>query len=178
MSSRMEALFKLACVVMAVAAPPAAAQQAEEVAVARRALAAAQELSFAKRREYCGFIGYDAAARLVATPPTAGTTATCAAPYPEDLAVVASWHTHGAFDRGYVNELPSDIDVEGDRNALLNGYVATPGGRLWYVDGRAATAHLICGPGCLPVAPGFYKGADGIIRDRYTLEELREAFAD
>ena len=153
---------------------PLAAQDPEEVAVARQILAEIQPLSFAKRREYCGFIGYNAEARLVASPPVAGTQSTCSADFPRDLAVTASYHTHGAFDHNFVNEVPSDIDVESDSALLLNGYVATPGGRLWYVDGRAREVWQICGLSCLPVAPGFFKGLNGDIAERYTLDELIE----
>ena len=158
--------------ILIMAACPAAAQDAAEVAVARAILTELQPLSFAKKREYCGYIGYNAQAVLVASTPIAGNSANCEAPFPDDLAVVASYHTHGAFDRGYVNELPSDIDINSDAYFLLNGYVATPGGRLWFIDGRGRTLRQICGVGCLPVAPRFYKGSDGDIAEAYTFEEL------
>ncbi len=165
-------------VLAALLATPATAQDAEEVAVARAVLASLQDLSFRKRREYCGFIGYNSDAKLEATPATGGTQATCSAAFPDDLAVVASYHTHGAFDEGYFNEIPSDIDMESDAEFLLNGYVSTPGGRLWYIDGRALVAHQICGLGCLPVAPGFAKGLNGEIAERYTFDELVQKLAD
>ena len=155
-----------------------AAQDAAERAVAEAALTALQPLSFSKHREYCGFIGYNDDGALEASRATPGTLAGCSADWPTDLAVVASYHTHGAFDRDYFNEVPSVIDVEGDHQFLLNGWVSTPGGRLWYIDGRARTIHLQCGPGCLPIAPGFYKGANGVIRERYTLDELRQFLGD
>lgn len=152
---------------------PAQAQDAEEVAVAREILTQLQPLSFEKRREYCGFIGYNAEAKLVASPPVPGTQAACSAEFPRDLAVVASYHTHGDFDHGYFNEVPSDIDVDSDAQFLLNGYVATPGGRLWFIDGRAGILRQICGIACLPVAPGFYKGINGDIAEEYTFDALR-----
>jgi len=158
---------------IALMAQPVAAQDPQEVAVARTILTQLQMLSFDKRREYCGFIGYDAQARLVASDPVPGTQATCSAPFPTDLAIVASYHTHGDFDLGYFNEVPSDIDVESDRELLINGYVSTPGGRLWYVDGRAEIVRQICGLGCLPVAPGFRKGINGHIAEQYTFDALR-----
>ena len=159
-------------------AAPAAAQDAVEMEVAREILSSLQHLSFEKRREYCGFIGYDARGVLVATPGFPGTMARCGAPFPDDLAVVASYHTHGAFDHGYFNEIPSDIDVESDHAFLLNGYVSTPGGRFWYIDGREKVTWQICGTGCLPIAPGFYKGASGPIAERYTFDELREKLGE
>ena len=164
--------------ILAVLCGPAAAQDAAELEVAREILTRLQPLSFEKRREYCGFIGYDARGVLVATPGHPGTMSRCGAPFPDDLAVVASYHTHGAFDLGYFNEIPSDIDMESDHAFLLNGYVATPGGRLWYIDGRAKVTWQICGTGCLPIAPGFFKGATGRIEERYTYEELREKLGE
>ena len=50
-----------------------------------------------------------------------------------------------------------------------NGYVSTPGGRLWFVDGRAREASLICGPRCLTQDP-FYV-PDRSVETSYTLEE-------
>ena len=162
--------------VLMVAAGPAAAQSVAEVRLARETLSRLQEPSFRKRREHCGFIGYDARGKLVAGPASEGTMDSCAAPYPDDLAVTASYHTHGAYDEGYFNELPSMIDVEGDASVFIDGYVSTPGGRLWLVAGRTRSVHLICGLGCLPVAPGFRKGSSGEILDGYTYEDLGRAF--
>lgn len=150
------------------------AQDADELAVARAILTEIQITSFDKRREYCGFIGYNAQAVLVASTPEPGTQASCSADFPPDLAVVASYHTHGAFDRGYFNEIPSDIDIESDADFWLNGYVSTPGGRLWFVDTRAEMVIQVCGIGCLPVSPGFYKGLNGEIAESYTFEALRQ----
>lgn len=157
---------------------PTLAQDAEEVAVARAILTQLQPLSFEKRREYCGFIGYNANAQLEASDPVPGTQASCSAPFPRHLAVVASYHTHGDFDHGYFNEVPSDIDVDSDAEFLLNGYVSTPGGRLWFIDGRGETLHQICGIACLPVAPGFYKGINGDIAHTYTFDALRAKLAE
>lgn len=159
-------------------ASPLAAQDAAEAELARQTLGNLQQLSFDKAREYCGYIGLSARGDLRATPATPGTQASCGAPFPDDLAVIASYHTHGAFDRGYFNEIPSEIDVLGDHELLINGYVSTPGGRLWYIDGRNKIARQICGPGCLPVAPGFYKGSNGEIALEYTFEELVEKLGD
>ena len=157
---------------------PVLAQDPEEVEVARKILTELQPLSFQKHREYCGFIGYNNNGELVATPATAGTQASCGAAFPDDLAVVASYHTHGAFDHGYFNEIPSDIDMESDGEFLLNGYVATPGGRMWYIDGREQVTWQICGTACLPVSPGFYKGVNGDIAQEYTFDGLRAKLGD
>ena len=90
------------------------------------------------------------------------------------MEVIASYHTHGAFDFSYHNELPSDIDMASDRSLGVNGWIATPGGRLWYVDAKEMVATQICGVGCLPIAPNFYKAQAGEIAPAYTYGDLVE----
>lgn len=149
-------------------APGAApAQSWDEIDMVTALFAELQPLSFAKRREYCGFIGYDRAGRLVATAARAGTQASCDLEWTEEIRITASYHTHGAFDPGFVNELPSDIDMRSDRALGVNGWIATPGGRLWHVDSKAMIARQICGVNCLPVAPGFYKSHSGPLAKSY-----------
>lgn len=142
------------------------------VELATRTLSSLQDISFRKRREYCGFFGYRADGTLAATLAEAGTRDSCSATFPTDMAVIASYHTHGAYDRGYINEIPSDTDMRSDAEFFLDGFVSTPGGRLWFVDGRNWETYQICGAGCLPVAPGFRKGADGPVAERYSYDEL------
>ncbi len=153
---------------------PAAAQEAEELRVAREVLTRLQPLSFDKHREYCGYIGYNERGVMVSSLPVAGTRDGCSAPFPRNLAITASYHTHGNFDHGYFNEIPSDVDMEGDQKFYMNGYVSTPGGRLWYIDSQIMVTTQICGIACLPVATGFRKGAKGTIAESYTYEELLE----
>lgn len=175
MSERKAMLRRLVPIATAalVWAAPAGAQDAAEVALARDVLTALQPLSFEKGREYCGYLGLTRQGELVASAAVPGDMASCTADLPDDIAVIASYHTHGAFDEGYFNEMPSTTDVESDAAFLLNGYVATPGGRFWHIDGRTRIARQVCGGGCLPVAPGHYKEADGEVADVYTLQELR-----
>ncbi|WP_179141856.1 DUF4329 domain-containing protein [Salibaculum halophilum] len=146
----------------------------DEIDFAVSVLAEIQPLSVAKRREYCGYIGRDAGGAMVATQAVPGTMASCRPVWPRagEMRVVASYHTHGAFDLGYVNEVPSDIDLRGDISLGIDGWVATPGGRLWFNDAGAGETRLICGVGCLPVSPEFDKGLNGRIAKRYSLEEL------
>jgi hypothetical protein len=152
----------------------AMAQDAVELVVAKEVLTRLQPLSFEKRREYCGYIGYNADGIMIATKPTAGDQASCGAPFPRDMAVTASYHTHGDFDAGYFNEVPSIIDMEGDAEFYMNGYVSTPGGRMWFIDTQVLKAYQVCGIGCLPKATGFQKGKDGDIADAYEYDALRE----
>lgn len=160
------------CVIAAAPASPLAAQSWEEVDFIKGVFEELSPVSFAKRREYCGFIGYDAFDVLVASPAQGGTHSTCGLLWPTDIRVVASYHTHGAFDMGYINELPSEADMLSDQALGVDGWIATPGGRLWHVDSTRMIARQVCGVNCLPVAPGFYKSHSGPVAKIYTLDDL------
>lgn len=149
-----------------------AAQSLDEATLARETLRKLQAPSFEKQSEFCGYLGYNGKGQLIATEASRGDEASCSPFFPKDFAPVASYHTHGGFDEEYMSEVPSDIDVEGDAAERVNGYISTPGGRLWYVDSRKMEVRQLCGLGCLPVAPDFVKGADGKIEMRYSYEEL------
>lgn len=166
---------RLACVaaaVLALAPHPAAAQARDEAAFVRALLHDLQPLSIAKGREHCGLIGRDAGGALVATPPVMGGRAACSSPWPDGMDVVASYHTHGGFTPGHVGELPSQSDVLSDNALGIDGWVATPGGRLWFVHGGRMAVKLACGPGCLPVAPDFGKSRPGGIDRSYAWDAL------
>ncbi|TNC70361.1 DUF4329 domain-containing protein [Rubellimicrobium roseum] len=152
----------------------AAAQSREEVDFVKKLFAELQPRSFDKRREYCGFIGRDAAGDLIATEPQAGNHDSCGLDWPREMDVIASYHTHGAFDFLYHNELPSDMDLLSDQALGVNGWIATPGGRIWYVDSARMVAKQVCGVGCLPVAPNFYKAQAGDVARSYTFDDLVE----
>lgn len=154
------------------------AQDATELAVAKDVLASIQPRSFDKGKEFCGYIGFNEQAEMVASTPVEGTKDSCGAAFPRNLAVTASYHTHGDFDPGYFNELPSKVDVDGDREFYMNGYVATPGGRLWFIDTQVMTITQVCGVGCLPVAPSFRKGVSGDIAPFYSYHELVDRLGD
>ena len=165
-------MLRLLLLPLLMIARPALAQDAAEVALVREVFADLQPLSFRKQREYCGYLALTRTGALIATDPVPGDMASCEMEYPEGVAVIASYHTHGAFDDGYINEVPSLTDLDSDAAAFLNGYVATPGGRLWYVDGRRGVTFQICGVGCLPVAPRFSKEAEGEVATVYTRDDL------
>ncbi|PYE84763.1 uncharacterized protein DUF4329 [Pseudoroseicyclus aestuarii] len=150
----------------------AAAQTQTEIDFVKDMFRPMQQDSFAKRREYCGVIGYDETGELVATEAAPGTIDSCDLTFPEDIAVIASYHTHGSFEIPYYNEMPSEIDMLSDQAMRVNGWIATPGGRLWYIDSRAMIARQICGVGCLPIAPGFYKAQAGDVAEEYSYDEL------
>ena len=152
----------------------AVAQSRNEIAFMMDLFERLQPQSFAKEREYCGFLGRDVDGTLRATEPTAGDRDSCPLVWPGDMEVIASYHTHGTFDFAYYNELPSDTDMLNDQSLGVNGWIATPGGRLWYVDSERMVTKQICGQGCLPIAPGFYKSQAGDIATGYTFDELVE----
>lgn len=152
----------------------AGAQSAEEIALAKQLLTDIQPLSVKRNREYCGLIGRDEAGQLVATPPRRGRRTSCRPRYDiREMRITASYHTHAAHREAYDNEVPSLADVEGDMADGINGYVATPGGRLWFVDGTTGESRLICGPRCLPSDASYRPDPSDRIADRYTLEDIR-----
>jgi hypothetical protein len=171
----------LALLLAAAALPMPVAAAEPGYSIAERALvtavlALAQARSFAEGREVCGYVLRDAAGHLRLTGPVSGEGGTCSAPWPATGDVLASWHTHGGYDVDMWNELPSGRDIQADHLEGVDGWVATPGGRLWHVDGAAMTATLVCGPGCIAQDPDFDAAATGDIGTRYSYWDLVEKF--
>ncbi|RED18154.1 DUF4329 domain-containing protein [Pontivivens insulae] len=150
-----------------------------EHALARQVLEALQERSIAESREYCGYLAYDRHGELRATPAGPGSRAGCSIKAaPGSWRVVASYHTHGAWTREYDDEVPSTIDLVSDANAGTNGYISTPGGRLWFHNHRTGIAGQLCGLGCLTQDPNFTTSGSAPVRDFYTLDTLRNRFGE
>ena len=167
-----EALFPASIAAAAPAAlrPPPAG----EVAAVRAHLAPAQMRSIETDREYCGYLGSLPDGRLAFTEMLRGRRNTCTPRLPRTgFTPIASMHTHGAYDPTVSAEFPTVQDMDSDRREGVNGYVATPGGRLWYIDSSAEVVIQICGPGCLPQDRNFRDGDDGPTRNRYSRDELR-----
>ena len=166
-------------IALAVTASPLIAQDNGEVALAKATLDALQSTSFKANREYCGYIVIDANGDLVATLATQGAIGYCeAAEPPKDSVPVTSYHTHGAFEYDTPAELPSVGDLEADEAEGVDGYVSTPGGRLWYIDGEDQIASQLCSLGCLTQDPNFEAGLDGDLLISYTIQELRALEAE
>lgn len=159
-------------VVLAVSATLAQSQTQEEMAFAHSVLNALQARSIAEGREYCGYLARNRAGELVATPAVRGDEASCEPDYPDDgLVVFADYHTHGAYHPDYENELPSLTDVEGNMELEIDGYISTPGGRLWFVDGSRGVSSQICPDTCVLIDPN---GRDeGNVPRKVTLRQLR-----
>lgn len=152
----------------------ALAQDPAELEVAREILMELQPRSFAENREYCGYIGLLPDGGYMATEVSRGDEWSCLSRGDESrfLEVTASFHTHAAFDTAADSEVPSSDDLRGDMEEGVNGYVATPGGRLWYIDGDSGVAVQLCGLGCVGQDPDFIAGDAGPIAGRYTLDDL------
>ncbi len=146
-------------------AAPATAQSAEEIRFAKAWLNSLQQRSFQANREYCGYMGRTTDGRFAATRARKGKEDSCFVRWNSKIDIFASYHTHGGFDPDHYNEIPSTDDLRGDHADGVNGYVATPGGRLWFIDGERLTARQICGLGCLQQDPDFIAGIDGNIPD-------------
>lgn len=154
--------------------PEPAPPPAEEMAAVIRRLGPVQMVSFATDREYCGYLLRGEDGVLSFTEMVRGGHDGCTPLLPMDgPEVVASVHTHGAYNPKVPAEFPTVLDMESDRREGVNGYIGTPGGRLWYIDSDAMVAMQLCPPGCLPQDPAFRPGDDGEIALRYGYRQLR-----
>ena len=132
-----------------------------------------QAQSIADQREYCGFFYFDDSGAVRATPPRRGTFATCSMPAPRPgFGVFASYHTHGAYGEEYDNEVPSVTDLQSDFNLGLDGYVSTPGGRVWRVNRDTRDTVQLCGLRCVTADPDFVPRNESGVFSRYTLLQL------
>ena len=142
-------------------------------AYAQTLLDALQPRSIAESREYCGYIYRRADGGLAATPATAGDEASCDLDYPSQ-SVIASYHTHGSFSDRYDNEVPSTDDLLSDFEFGTDGYISTPGGRLWRVDHQARVAYQICAAHCVYTDPRNDPSDAGYVAQTYTVAQLRQ----
>ena len=166
-------IHALICVAFSIGASPLLAESKAEIALMKEVFAEIQPLSFQRNREYCGYIGYDVDGNLVASEARRGRKSSCRPKDPENIEVIiASYHTHGAYNGDEGSEVPSVEDMEGDQAEGIDGYVATPGGRMWYVDSEDMVISQICGVGCLDQDPEFEPYVDAGIEVSYTYDEL------
>lgn len=151
---------------------PATAQTPDLTALAKTTLNAVQAKSQATNREYCGYIGTIDGV-LVATPAKRGRLDSCKPKRPpRRMEVIASYHTHAGFDDEVDSEVPSVDDMFADEEEGINGFVATPGGRLWFIDSRKMIAKQLCGIGCLLKDATFKPRIYGPVKNRYTIDQL------
>ncbi|MEM9756624.1 MAG: DUF4329 domain-containing protein [Pseudomonadota bacterium] len=161
------------------ASRPSAAQSIEEWQYVQALLRNLNPLSITYNREVCGYILRNPDGRIASTKWNWGTEASCyIGPVPRGVDVLSSWHTHAAWAPNYDSEVPSTVDVESDMAARVNGWVSTPGGRLWFVDGETGFIRQVCGRDCLPSDPNFFPEEHGPVAKTYTLRELRVRFGE
>jgi len=138
-----------------------------------------QAASFANGREYCGYILLSNTGNFEKTERRKGREGSCRPkPPPEAYEILASFHTHGAYAAEYESEYPSRDDVIADMSEGNDGYVATPGGRVWYIDGATGLSSLLCDVGCVRSDPNYV--TDGVAPEMgrsYSMDELDDLSA-
>ena len=154
--------------------------QSEVQAFARQELDALQGRSFAGDLELCSIIFETSDRELGVSRPTSGEEASCDISYFDEpgMVPIASFHTHGKHSDQYDSEVPSLVDIQSDIANGMDGYVATPGGRLWHIDHEAAAARMVCGERCLTQDPGYRPCASDVIAQSYTVDELAARQSD
>ena len=155
-------------------AGPALSQAQFEIDFAKRVLAQAQEQSLNAGREYCGYIGVNSDGQLAATKARRGRPDVCRPRNPPRSwrDIIASYHTHGTFSENADSEVPSSSDIAAVVNEGIDGYLITPGGRVWYIDGQTSSARQICGLRCMQSDPNFEPGYAGPIKPQYSLNDI------
>lgn len=133
-----------------------------------------QPVSFQNDLEYCGFIAINRSGRLIATPARQGKPSGCRLKNkPRHARVIATYHTHGGYNHLADTEVPSIFDLKHDLRQRVNGYIATPGGRVWFNDLSSRSSVLLCGPGCITTDFGFYECDETRPLTQYTIESLK-----
>lgn len=149
-------------------------QSAAEISFIKSTLNALQPRSIAENREYCGYLGLDASGAFAVSPPKRGGLDGCMPnDPPAGLQLLASYHTHAAYQFEYDSETPSIDDLEADIAEGVDGYIATPGGRVWYNDALGRQAVLLCDINCITADPQFRPDPDFPIASLYSIQALR-----
>ncbi|MCF6327352.1 MAG: DUF4329 domain-containing protein [Devosiaceae bacterium] len=155
--------------------PGAYAQDQEEINFVTNFFNQLQPKSIAENTEYCGYFGIDENDNFVATTPAKGDTDSCLAnDPPENLDLFATYHTHGAYMFDADSELPSLNDLEADIDEYLDGYVATPGGRIWFNSVDRETAIMLCGRNCTVSDSEYVADTEYPVNNSYTVQQLRQ----
>ena len=146
----------------------------ETRALAKSTLNKLQGPSIRENREYCAFVGQSPSGKIAVPETFKGTADSCGISYPFESGwiLTASLHTHAGYDPAYNSEFPSSTDIAADRSGGTHGYLSTPGGRFWFVNGNTVVATQLCGVGCLQKDPRFRETA-GSVKTSYTYGEIR-----
>lgn len=154
---------------------PIIAQTDDVNTFAKTVLDDLQSVSIAEGREYCGYIFETETGDMAATSALPGGESFCDLPE-ADSNVIASYHTHGDFSEDYDNEVPSIDDVSSDFDAGIDGYISTPGGRIWLVDYDTQVARQLCNVMCVTSDPDNDPEDAGFVPQTFTMEELEARF--
>lgn len=176
----MKCLIKLAVSALVAMSPalPAAAQMRELVVddVDRFMLEhfdRIQPKSISEDIEYCGLVGFGPTGTLAVTEHR-GTEDGCEmGEAPKGFSALATWHTHGAFQGEANSEVPSPDDLSGDIALELDGYISTPGGRVWLNLWAEGLTFQLCGRGCVKSDPLARQCPSLVPAVEYTLEGLK-----
>lgn len=121
----------------------------EELDAFALALNGVQALSSAQNVEFCGYYALDADQQIAVTPPTRGDadSGLSADPPPgfRGAGVMA------ATISTPMPRFPRSTICSADIDEQIDGYVATPGGRVWLNLYEEETAVMLCGAGCIAV---------------------------
>jgi Domain of unknown function (DUF4329) len=120
--------------------------------LAKTALNEIQGMSIMRNTEYCGYV-VSRGSKFSVIGPAMGTRLGCRTPlvYKPHI-ILASFHSHGAFDVEAKTEFPSTTDFDAAKKEKIDAFVGTPGGRIWRIDFKSSTAFLVCGPeNCLEI---------------------------
>ncbi|MEM7664627.1 MAG: DUF4329 domain-containing protein [Pseudomonadota bacterium] len=155
--------------------PPVASQDAIQ-SFAKMQLDRLQTRSFSEGVEYCGFIWEDEEGNLDTSDVFRGNEARCGYEFQWPLGVkpVAGYHTHGTYDPRFDDEVPSITDLQSDIESRIDGYVSTPGGRLWRIDWDEEVAFQICGEQCVTQDPTYQPCEGYLPQQSYTLSSLQD----
>jgi hypothetical protein len=116
--------------------------------LAFKALGSIQEESIKRNVEFCGYIvKAPDTDDMSVVGPAEGDRFGCKTPlvYKPNI-ILASFHSHGGLDPDAFTEIPSDIDFDAVAKDQVDAFIGTPGGRLWRLSFKNATATLLCGP--------------------------------
>lgn len=96
--------------------------------------------SIREGREYAGYVYRKKNGCYSYTAPRRGTKAGSSPGFHPFLKKVADYHTHGADDPDYDNEIFSETDIKGNDDDKISGYLGTPsGGIKVYTPGSGVT---------------------------------------
>ena len=156
--------------------PPQVASSGDVDTFATEVLNSIQGRSIRESREYCGFIVRRPDGILETSRILPGGEDFCEI-MQSSQNVIASFHTHGSYSPRYDNEVPSLNDALSDIEAGTDGYVSTPGGRVWRIDHETRIIEQLCGLGCVTSDPRNNTRHGAPVPNRFTLGQLRARFS-